>query len=232
MYVKCQRNWSPPKIPDLSRPFRKGRIAIGLSNAPIALSIGRPNSSFCDLPRTVGFVREARLRHRDAFRPVSRIPVSPEASITRARQGELPKAVATGVPSREARRSRSLRPTVVVGIALRAIRAPTPSDDGLDTNMASASRLGTPVATAFGSSPCRVRVILAAGDMTGRSRSRPIANLHYFNWVSDRLTLKNPDGLSPTGTSTEISCVPSRDWRTLGATGPNGLLRSFAPTGV
>ena len=131
MYVKCQRNWSPPKTSDLSRPFRKGRVAIELSNAPIALPIGRPNSAFCDWPRTVGFVREARLRHRDAFRPVSRIPVSPEASITRARQGELPKAVATGVPSREARRSRSLRPTVVVGIALRAIRAPTPDSKRL-----------------------------------------------------------------------------------------------------
>ena len=54
--------WSLPKIPDLSRPFRKGRVAIGLSGAPIALSIGRPNPSFCDLPRTVGFVREARVR--------------------------------------------------------------------------------------------------------------------------------------------------------------------------
>lgn len=83
--------WSLPKISDLPRLFRKGRVAIGLSGAPIALSIGRPNSSFCDLPRNVGFVRGVRLRHRSRPSVASRQTNLDARSGFRRDQGTHPR---------------------------------------------------------------------------------------------------------------------------------------------
>ena len=90
---RCQGEaaWSLPKISDLPSPFRKGRVAIGLSGAPIALPIGRPNSSFCDLPRNVGFVRGVRLRHRSRPSVASRQTNLDARSGFRRDQGTHPR---------------------------------------------------------------------------------------------------------------------------------------------
>ena len=77
-------DWSLPKISDLSRLFRKGRVAIGLSGAPIALQSG-DRIPFCDLPRNGGFVRGSS-------------PSPPLASICRFASNEPRRSL--GIPSR------------------------------------------------------------------------------------------------------------------------------------
>ena len=118
--VPRQQHWPAgvsPKSQTCSAPSEKDASPLGFQ-AHTYCPFNRATEFFL-----LRFVAYCRLRAGS--------PQEQSRAVNGPRTGSRPADVIISHKARvSARRSRSLRPTVVVGIALRAIRAPTPSDDG------------------------------------------------------------------------------------------------------